>query len=161
MRRLLAIAFVALALPALVDAAAPSLTPWQVTTRFKQATGDKLVQNRKSSYPGSYTALDLGVATIAKKARYGTFTVYVVTDPDTEAQVTDLLEDGHTGVLGTPGLGNIYWESGRTIYGDRYWLAKRRYGTNLVLWWIGSQPVQKTDATFRRLHKALTKITAS
>ena len=161
MRRLLLCAVLLLLAAGGVRAASPSLTPWQVTTRFKQATGDKLVVNRRSSYPGHYTALDLGAVTIAKKARYGTFTVYVVTDPDLEAQVTDLLADRHTGVLGTPGTGNIYWEAGTTIYGDDFWLAKRRYGTNVVLWWIGSQPVQKTDATFRRLHKALTKVTAS
>ena len=144
-------------MPALVHAAGPTLTTWQVSTRFKQATGDKLVQSRKASYPGHYVAFDLGVVTIAKKAKYGTFTVYVVTDPDVETQVTDLLADGHTGVLGTPSAGNIHWESGRTIYGDRFWLAKRRYGANVVLWWIGSTPVRKTDATFRRLHAALTK----
>ena len=107
------------------------------------------------------TALDLGAVTIANKATYGTFTVYVVTGGDVEAQVTGLLADAHTGALGTPAAGNIYWESGTTIYGDRFALAKRRYGANVVLWWIGSKPVKKTDATFRRLHKALTKVTAS
>jgi hypothetical protein len=160
MRRLLLCAVLLLLAAGFVRAATPSLTAWQVTTRFKQATGDKLVQNRNASYAGHYTALDLGVPTIAKKGKYGTFTVYVVRGGDVEAQVTDLLADAHTGVLGKPSAG-VYWESGTTMYGDPYWLAKRRYGTNVVLWWIGSQPVKKTDATFRRLHKALTKVTAS
>ena len=159
MLRLLAVSVVALVLPALVCASAPgpTVTAWQVSTRFKQATGDRLLVNKKASYPGHYTALDLGAVSIAKKARYGTVTVYVVTDPDVEAAVTDLLADGHTGVLAQPGLGNIYWESGTTMYGDRYWLAKRRYGVNVVLWWIGATPVKKTDASFRRMHAALTK----
>jgi hypothetical protein len=162
MRRLpLVCALAALTLPALCTAAGPSLTPWQLATRFKQATGDRLVVSPRASYAGHYTALDLGVATISKKARYGTFTVYVVTGPDVEAEVTDLLADGHTGLLGTPGPGNIHWESGRTLYGDRYWLAKRRYGHNVVLWWIGNRPVRKTDATWTRLHRALTKATAA
>jgi len=158
MGRLVAFTLVALLLPALVHAAGPSVTTWQVSTRFRHATGDKLVANRKSSYPGHYTALDLGAPTIAKQGRYGTFTVYVVTGVDVEADVTDLLADGHTGVLGAPATGSIYWESGRTIYGDRYWLAKRRYGRNVVVWWFGSTPVKKTDATFRRLHAALTNV---
>jgi hypothetical protein len=135
---------------ALAHAAAPPLTTWQVTTRFKQATGQKLVVNRRMSYAGHYTALDLGAQTIFRKARYGTFTVYVVAGGDVEADVTDLLADGHTGVLGEPAAGSIYWESGTTVYGDRFWLAKRRYGANVVLWWIGSKPVKRTDATWAR-----------
>jgi hypothetical protein len=145
---------------AAAHASAPPTSQWQVTTRFKQATGEKLVVNRKTSYPGHYAALDLGAQTIYKKARYGTFTVYVVSGGDVEAEVTDLLADGHTGVLGQPGAGSIYWESGRTIYGDRFWLAKRRYGANVVLWWIGAKPVRKTDASWTRLHRALVTATA-
>jgi hypothetical protein len=161
MRRLLVLSSAA-ALLAVVSAGAAGapLTQWQVTTRFKQATGEKLVVNRKTSYAGHYVALDLGVQTIYKKARYGTFTVHVVAGGDIEADVTDLLADGHTGVLGQPGPGNIHWESGKTIYGDRFWLAKRRYGANVVLWWIGSQPVKKTDATWTRLHRALLRVTS-
>lgn len=159
MRRLVLVVSLALGLPALVLAAGPPLTTWQVSTRFKQTTGERLVISTKASYPGHYAALDLGAVTIAKKARYGTFTVYVVTARDVEADVTDLLADGHTGVLGTPDAAGIHWESGRTIYGDKFWLAKRRYGANVVLWWFGSQPVRKTDATFRRLHTALVRAT--
>jgi hypothetical protein len=144
---------------ALAQAPVPGITGSQLTTRFKQATGDKLVLNRKSTYPGHYKAYDVGVPTIARKGKYGTFTVYLVTGADVEAEVTDLLADGHTGMLGTPGAGNIYWELGKTIYGDVYWLAKRRYGANVVLWWIGSKPVKKTDLTWKRLHTALTKAT--
>jgi hypothetical protein len=36
-------------------------------------------------------------------------------------------------------------------------MAKKRYGGNVVLWWIGSKPVKKTDKTFKRLHTALLK----
>jgi hypothetical protein len=135
------------------------VTAPQLTTRFKQATGDKLVVNKNSSYAGHYKAYDVGVPTIANKGKYGTFTVYLVTGADVEAEVTDLLADGHTGVLGKPGRGNIYWEAGSTVFGDVYWMAKRRYGGNVVLWWIGSRPVKKTDASWKRLHTALTKAT--
>lgn len=136
---------------------ASGITAAQLTTRFRQSTGDKLVVNKKISFAGHYKAFDVGVATIARKGKYGTFTIYLVTGPDVEAEVTDLLADGHTGVLGAPGAGNIHWEPGTSIHGDRYWLAKRRYGDNVVLWWIGEKPVKKTDKTFKRLHTALTK----
>ncbi len=138
---------------------APAVTTTQLTARFKQATGDKLLFNKNASYAGHYRAYDVGVQTIAKKGKYGTFTVYLVTGADLETDVTDLLADGHTGVLGEPGPGNIYWEEGSTVYGDKFWQAKKRYGQNVVLWWIGSQPVKKTDRTFKRLHAALTKAT--
>ncbi len=160
MRRFAAALVLLLALSATVAAAHPSatsLTATQLKVRFKQSTGDKLLVSKNFSYAGHYTAFDLGVPTIAKKGKYGTFTVYLVNGGDLEAEVTDLLADGHTGVLGTPGAGNIYWESGTTLYGDKYWMAKRRYGANVVLWWISSKPVKKTDKTFKRLHTALTK----
>ena len=41
--------------------------------------------------------------------------------------------------------------------GDRYWLAKKRYG-NLVLWWCGT--AKKVDPVFKRLHRALLEVTA-
>jgi hypothetical protein len=138
---------------------ASGITAAQLTTSFKQSTGDKLVLNKKSSYAGHYKAFDVGVVTIARKGKYGTFTIYLVTGADVQAEVTDLLADARTGVLGTPGAGNIYWEPGTSIFGDRYWLAKRRYGENVVLWWSGEKPVKKTDKTFKRLHMALTNAT--
>ncbi len=160
MSRFAAVAAVVVAVVAATALAQPSasrVTAAQLTTAFKKSTGDKLLVNRKMSYPGHYVAYDAGVATIARKGKYGTFTVYLVTGPDVEAEVTDLLADGHTGVLGAPGAANIYWESGSTVYGDQYWLAKKRYGENVVLWWIGSKSVKKTDKTFKRLHAALLK----
>ena len=163
MRRLAAAFLVLLAVSAtsaLASSSASTVTAAQLKVTFKKATGDKLVVNRKISYPGHYVAFDVGAASIAKKAKYGTFTVYLVTGADVEAEVTDLLADGHTGMLGTPSAGKIYWESGKTLYGDSYWMAKRRYGTNVVLWWIGSKPVKKTDRTFKRLHTTLTKATS-
>jgi hypothetical protein len=163
MRRYAGVAAVALVLAVVFAVAQAStnagITASQLTARFKQATGDKLVASKKYSYPGHYRAFDLGVPTIAKKGKYGTFTVYLVTGADVEAEVTYLLADGHTGVLGKPSSGNIYWESGTSIHGDKYWMAKRRYGDNVVLWWIGEKPVKKTDRTFKRLHTALLKAT--
>ena len=154
---LLALVFCTVAAGAQTGASA--VTASQLKARFKQATGAKLLVNKNSSYPGHYVAFDLGPPSIANKARYGTFTVYLVTGPDVDAEATDLLADAHTGTLGTPAPGNIYWEFGKTAYGDPYWLAKHRYGANVVLWWIGSKPVKKTDATFKRLHTILTKAT--
>jgi hypothetical protein len=152
----LAVLLVTAASVALAQAPA-NVTAAQLTASFRKSTGDKLVLNKKMSYPGHYRAYDVGAVSIARKAKYGTFTVYLVTGSDLEAEVKDLLADGHTGALGTPGAANIYWESGKTIYGDQYWMAKKRYGGNVVLWWIGSKPVKKTDKTFKRLHTALLK----
>lgn len=155
-----AIAFVLVLCATLATAQASSsatITASQLAVRFKQSTGDKLVRNKNTSYPGHYKAYDVGTPNIANKGKYGVFTVYLVAGGDVEADVTDLLADAHTGVLGKPGPGNIYWEEGKTLYGDKYWLAKRRYGENVVLWWIGSNPAKKTDKTFKRLHGTLTK----
>lgn len=96
-----------------------------------------------------------------RQARYGTFTIYLVSGADAEADVTDLLADAHSGALGGPASGGIYWEPGRTPHGDRYWLAKRRYGSNVVLHWTSSKPVRKTDATFATLHATLLRISGA
>jgi hypothetical protein len=154
-----AVVAVVVSTTALAQPSASSVTATQLKASFKRSTGDKLVVNRKMSYPGHYTAFDAGVATIARKGKYGTFTVYLVTGADVEAEVKDLLADARTGVLEAPGAGNIYWEAGRTLYGDLFWLAKKRYGENVVLWWIGSKPVKKTDKTFKRLHTTLLRAT--
>jgi hypothetical protein len=134
-----------------------SVTPTQLTKRFKLATGQKLLLNKQRSYAGHFLAYDLGVQTAAKKARWGTFTVHLVTGPDVEAEVTSLLADTRTGMPATPSAGNIYWYLGVTLHGDKYWQAKKRYGQNVVLHWIGANPVKKTDASWKRLHVALTQ----
>ena len=46
-----------------------------------------------------------------------------------------------------------------TLQGVSYWQAKRRYGNNVVVKWIGPTGAKKTDATWKRLHAALTKAT--
>jgi hypothetical protein len=154
------LAVVALVAAAVAFAQTPAnVTAAQLTASFKKSTGDKLVPNRNMSSPGYYKAFDAGVPTIARKGKYGTFTVYLVTAADVEAVATDLLADTHTGLLGTPGAASIYWESGATIHGDVYWQAKKRYGRNVVLHWVGSNPVKKTDKSFKRLHTALLKAT--
>jgi len=139
---------------------ATTTTSSQLLAGFKKATGYKLVRNRQLSYAGHYVAYDLGVSSGSKRALFGTFTVYLVTSTDVESDVTDLLSDTHTGVLGTPGPGNIYWEQGTTLQGVPYWQAKRRYGQNVVVKWIGASPVKKTDSSWKRLHKALTAATS-
>ena len=162
MRRLmllLALALTASALAAAAHAAGSAATTSQVVARFKQLTGEKLVVNKRASFPGHYVALDLGAPSLSRRARYGTFTVYVVTGTDVGKEQAGLLADAHTGQLGPPGAGNIHWEPGSTLRGERYWLAKRPYGANVVLYWIGASGSRKTDASFRRLHTPLTAIT--
>ena len=139
--------------------ATSNTTATQLTKRFKLSTGEKLVPNKLRSSAGHYKAYDLGVQTAFSKARWGTFTVYLVTGSDVEADVKTLLANTRTGALDKPSAGGIYWEPGATLYGDAYWLAKRRYGQNVVLTWIGSTPVKKTDASWKRLHTALTAAT--
>ena len=99
------------------------------------------------------------LATSAQKARFGTFIVYLVTAADVETDVNGLLSDSHTGQLGARSAGGIYWEQGVSLYGDNYWQAKRRYGQNVVLTWVGPSPAKKTDTTWKRLHTALTSAT--
>jgi hypothetical protein len=161
MRTLLVAVSAMLALSA-VAAAAPSqsgsVSAKRLTTGFKQATGDKLVVDKQSSYPGHYVAYNVGPQSIARRAKYGTFTIYLVTGADVATEVHDLLVNPHTGDLGTAGPGNIYWESDTTPYGDKYWLAKKQYGANVVLWWSTTSKVRKTDRTFKLLHTTLTRV---
>ena len=95
---------------------------------------------------------------MTKQARYGTFTIYLVTGRDVAAEVRRLLTDPHTGQLGTPGAGGHLLGEGRTMTGTEVWMAKRPYGANVVLWWTTSSPVKKTDRTWTMLHKALTPL---
>jgi hypothetical protein len=139
--------------------AAPSTSASQLTKRFKASTGMKLVPSSSQSYAGHYKAYDLGLQTATNRARYGTFTIFLVTASDVDGEVKSLLSDAHTGMLGTPAAGGIYWEQGVSLHGDTYWQAKRRYGQNVVLKWIGPSGTKKTDATWKRLHTALTAAT--
>ena len=126
---------------------------WTVSTSWWGAESDEAgIDLLRKAY-------DLGVATAANKARWGTFTVYLVTAANADAEVGDLLSDSHTGMLGTPSAGGIYWEQGVTLQGVSYWQAKRRYGQNVVVKWIGPTGAKKTDASWKRLHKALTAAT--
>jgi hypothetical protein len=155
-----------LALLALVATAVASAQPSatrvsssQLTKRFKAATGEKLVRNKQKSYAGHYVTYDLGVQTTTRRARWGTFAIYLVTGSDVEAEVTAKLADSRTGALGPRTSAGIYWEQGTTLYGESFWMAKKRYGQNVVLTWIGSKPVKRTDATWTRLHRALVRAT--
>ncbi len=139
--------------------AASSTTASQLTKRFKTATGEKLVRNTQASWAGHYVAYDLGVQTPAKKAKWGTFTVQLVTGADLEAEVLDLLKNTRTGTLDTPTSAGIYWEANTSIYGQQYWTAKKRYGQNVVLKWVGPSGLKKLDAAWKRLHAAMLKAT--
>jgi hypothetical protein len=133
------------------------LTTRDVVTGFRAATGEKLVADATASTTGRYAALGLAYRSASKLARYGVFTVYVVTDGDLETAVTELLADGATGSVAEPDRRGIHWEAGTTLQGRRYWLAKKRYGANVVLWWFGTKE-RRPDATFRRLDRALAKV---
>ena len=158
MRRTCTVFAVAVGLLAAATALAattrPALTQAQVVSGFKKQTGTTLTLDRRGSYSGHYRALVVPQS-LSNIGRYGHFTIWVVTSGQ-EDDVTSLLSNSHTGTLGTPGAASIYWEQGATMSGTGYWLAKKRYGSNVVLWWYGS--ARKTDAAFRRLHHALTAI---
>jgi hypothetical protein len=139
---------------------APStVTVAQLKSGFKKATGQTLVVDRTISSAGHYTAFNLGVQTTTKRLRYGTFTIYLVSGSDVTTDVQRLLTDPHTGELGAPATGGIYWEKGSTMSGTDYWMAKRPYGANVVIWWTTTSTVRKTDRTWTVLHKALTSVT--
>lgn len=149
-----AVALIAMA-PARAATSAPSasaLTQAQVIKRFETATGRKLAVDARSTRAGHYTALRL-VKSVSTTALYGDFTVWVVAPGTLEDDVTQLLTNQHTGQLGVPGAAAIYWEQGSAFGGQVYWLGKKRYGVNLVLWRYGTQP--KVDPSFKRLHKVL------
>ena len=126
--------------------------------RFKAATGSTLVVDKRYSDPGHYTALSLSPS-ISNQGRYGRFMLYVVASATPE-------DDVH----GCSSTGNGHARGGRPfeyLLGERplsrrstYWLAKKQYGANLVLWWFGAQ--KKVDAAFSRVHKPLlTKVVSS
>ena len=69
--------------------------------------------NKQASYAGHYKAYDLGIPTAFKRAKWGTVTVYLVTVPDVETEVTRLLADTRTGALGTPSAGRHLLGAGR------------------------------------------------
>jgi hypothetical protein len=150
---------VVVAMTASASVASSSTSASQLTKRFKTATGQKLVRNPQLSYAGHYVTYDLGVPTAAKKAVWGTFSVHLVTGADVETEVTNLLKNSRTGTLGQPTSAGIYWEAGTTIYGDPFFQAKKRYGQNVVLKWIGPSGKKKLDASWKRIHAALTKAT--
>ena len=137
--------------------AAPSLTAAQVTKRFQAATGRKPAVDRRLTRPGHATALRLS-SSVTNTALYGDFVLWVVGPASPEADVAALLADTHTGAAGTPAAAGIVWERGTSLSGTPYFLAKKRYGANLVLWRYG--PVQKVDPGFSRLHKVLTRLVA-
>jgi hypothetical protein len=128
-------------------AATPALTQAQVVKRFETATGRKL-----AAWPGHSGALRLSKST-TNLALYGDFVLWVVSPGGREEAIEKLLTDVHTGELGTPGAAGIYWEQGSYLGGQPYWLGKKLYGTNLVLWRYGT--AAKVDPSFKRLHKVL------
>jgi hypothetical protein len=148
----LSTAVAALTVSVVPASGATALTTSQVIARFRAATGTTLLVDKPSSRPGHYTALQLPPS-VTNQGRFGRFTLYVVGASTTGDDITKLLSDSHTGELGVPGASRIYWESGRYLSGGAYWLAKKQYGANLVLWWFGS--AHKVDAAFTRIHKPL------
>lgn len=156
------VAILAVALATAAGSAAASssnVTVAQLKRGFKKATGQALLVDRARSSAGHYTAFNLGVQTATRQARYGTFTIFLVTGSDVPGDVQRLLIDPHTGQPGTPAAGGIVWEKGVTMTGRATWTAKRPYGSNLVIWWTTPSAVKKTDRTWTTLHRALTAVT--
>lgn len=139
------------------EATAAPLSQSQVIKRFAQATGRTLAVDRGASRPGHYTVLRLS-SSVTNTATYGEFKLFLVAPGTLDADTRQLLLNVHTGELGSPAAGGIYWEQTRLLSGGTVWLGKKRYGQNLVLWHYG--PIPKVDPTFKRLHKALTKVVA-
>lgn len=139
--------------------AGSTVTVSQLKSGFKKATGQALVTDRILSSPGHYTAFNLGVQTATKRNRYGTFTIYLVSGGDVATDVQSLLRDPHTGQVGAPATGGIYWSKGATMTGTETWTAKRPYGANIVISWSTSSSLKKTDRTWKTLHQALTAVT--
>jgi hypothetical protein len=153
------LAAITLAVPSGVASSETSVTAKQLITRFKAATTPSrtLRVNKPISWAGHYDALDL-VNSMSVKAQFGTFRLHLITSADLETDVTALLADGHTGALGTPDARGIYWEKGTTLQGDPVWLAKKRYGKNLVAWsWLFGASGPKADPPFNRLNQILAK----
>ena len=73
--------------------------------------------------------------------------------------MTALLKNTRTGAMDAPSAGGVYWESGASVLGGQYWQAKKRYGQNVVVKWIGPSGAKKLDAAWKRLHAALLKST--
>jgi hypothetical protein len=149
-----AVALIAMG-PARAATTAPSvsaLTQAQVIKRFERQTGRRLVPA-----PGHSGALALPKSA-TNLAFYGDFLLWVVGPGNLENHVAQLLTDVHTGELGTPGAAGIYWEKGTYFGGQPYWLGKKRYGTNLVLWHYGA--TANVDPPFKRLHKVLGTVLA-
>jgi hypothetical protein len=147
-----------LAAPASPAGAQGDMTASQLVARFRAATGSRLLVDRRASQPGRYTALVLPPS-ISNQGRFGRFVLYVVSPRTRVNDLVGLLADAHTGELGTPGPSRIYWESGRYLSGERYWLAKKQYGSNVVLWWYGSE--HRIDKAFKRLHVPLRRAVAA
>jgi hypothetical protein len=143
-----------LAASATASTARPALTPSVLAKEFATATGTRLHVDSRASVRGHYTAL-VGSQSIAEIGAYGRFVIYVFSTSSLK-DVNELLANTHTGVLGAPGSASVYWEHGTTMGGDRFWLAKKRYGPNIVLWWYG--PQAKVTPPFGRLHRALQRI---
>ena len=146
------IALIALG-PARAATATPALTQAQVVKRFETATGRKPV-----AWPGHPGALRLPKSA-TNLAFYGDFVLWVVAPDAREANIQRLLSSGQTGELGTPGAAGIYWEQGSYLGGEPYWLGKKLYGANVVLWRYGT--AAKVDRSFSRLHKVLLKVVAA
>jgi hypothetical protein len=129
-----------------------ALTQAQVIKRFEAATGRKLAVDSRSGNAGHYSALRLAKS-VSNSALYGDFTLWVVAPGTLEDDIARLLTNVHTGLLGAPGAAGIYWEQGTYLGGQTYWLGKKRYGANLVVWRYGAEP--KVDPSFKRLHNVL------
>ncbi len=136
-------------------ATAPTLSPHTVASRFRAATGIQIRPDVRTTYAGHWVALS-PLPSQANLGRFGTITIYVLNGTDRATDLHDLLADGHTGQLGTAGAGGIYWEGASLISGGKAWLAKKRYGDNVVLWRYGTE--RRVDRSFRELHRALTRI---
>ena len=160
MRRAVAAVVVVVLLGALAAGVALSATsahtPAQVVARFKALTHTTLVVDKRSSYPGHYTALGVPQS-ISNIGRYGRFTIWW-SPPGDEEDVHDLLANPHTGELGRLAFPPSTGSTGRP------WAAPstrwRRSGTGRTSCSGGTAP-GRGRRHFQRLHRPLTAIAAT
>lgn len=134
------------------------VTAKQVIARFRAATGDTLVRDSRGSVRGAYDMVDFGAhPSLGLLGKYGQFFLYVVHSADTEKDVAELLADAHSGQPIAPDARGIRWEYGVSLRGERYWTAKKRYGRNVVMLWLGTSR-KATDRGWERVNGVLNRI---
>jgi hypothetical protein len=134
---------------------ADPFTAEQVARAFERVTGDQLVSDPGASRSGTKVLrLDqAGANATLTSARYGTFSIYVVTDGDPKPLYAKSLK----GESLHPGRDGVYW---RQLSADPpTWQASKPYRNVVLQWQAGRR--RATDARFDRLDAALSSLVSA